>query len=1392
MPRQALEIGNAPQQRPGGAARAAQAKAAPSSSAGKPLPKMMSQPLFWVLIVAVFIAMVGGLYMRHKLESMERKLTALEADKTQDCQSKCEFDALQGRWQTRTHGHTCWNEELARETCECTGSPNRPADCMPVLPKTSGGKETESRKLGSSAAAEPTLLSDATLDGASLKADAGDAEHVFGDGEGNGNGNRNGNDDADTDRVHVAGTADRSRTHRKNGQALTLDVSTSHGFTPSDTISQFCDGTGLADMHGKAAPEALAGSDAARDLESKILGDVARELETNNVDKMAREIFTFYVCTRWAPDETFWKLAEQELTAQIISSTVEHEKSPGQAIAELYQMYKFVPMLCSNNFDAFGKKDPSDNLYFSQFKKDVTELASWISDSKDSPVSQRLKEIDDIFCGDKPMNACGDLKIQEMLKKLTQWCPSWLCGSGGSTKEEMWAEMEKFFKSFNKQNRPDSDKWDKDFTNWKARFPYHSFIAKPEGWKGSENNSPRSAERFLICFGKRVASELHRRPSGQHILTDQNNIGCHGFWEPDKARDMLQRLLDLWKPPTCQLAEMTYVMKKEIMAKFQQMNERLFDALPSMINDEMLEAELGEFDFQDHLPKPYKIGSVKVDGQVFIDRMRVRASLPGSGSHKLCVIQKQLKHSVECLLEIDGGDTNPDYGRVHIEDNRLYVVWDKDEQQRRKVPMPMGGVKLKVVPQAWTNKNGFSGHVKNLVAGVGHITDKAKEMFSGMFSSKYQNLAGMMSESVSKWAVCPIQSDANLQELDGHLGVEDAAFQDFQKEAYKKWTGFKNKIPGESCVKSSVLGGEFDRANDCEISELMANHVEEYVIRKGTGVMSSDVKEQFVCPIRPPLPPDEQLQILSEKQGTCYLRMTREQQRQHAWHYQGKFPARRQNERKDNTPLSEYELVKLLKVSAGDADSETSFGRYCSLEELKASPRFCRLAKVHNNWPNLAEFTQELATSLSGSLMIGAAAVTSAVTSFQSELHSNMTKASEKAKKVALAVGEQAWDKLTGAGRLLRSSPQWVHQHLGQELPGDKRVTSELEQRLFGSVDNGELLHMMSYQKSVGKTMLSSNAKERFDRYVVSYPCPDFDPAFAFAARKRWSRVVLQMVQEAIRVHKEALNEPSLRLLLRGEGVRFKNTNEQSKDTFYYKSKAGMQWVDPNGQTGHKGEIPDCKKSYQKSPILGDCEPPDVCESTLFGSCRVKTWWSSEGWWPVANSKLVGAVAPLLTTGKVSTGQFYGLEMNLYCAQKNEFESSGPPVKMPSSLKECLEAGVRSNEMHKAREPWKLYFPEEVVVVATFGGIDDRRCLMSEAGRQDEESKKELCASAVEDSELFKHLSNSDMKDGQATFMGAHTGAGFPKGTLEEVVLQPEDVLEALGLMLPSNHGSWV
>jgi len=89
--------------------------------------------------------------------------------------------------------------------------------------------------------------------------------------------------------------------------------------------------------------------------------------------------------------------------------------------------------------------------------------------------------------------------------------------------------------------------------------------------------------------------------------------------------------------------------------------------------------------------------------------------------------------------------------------------------------------------------------LKDLVAGLSNIKDKANALFNSMFRKKYQSLSTMMSDSVSKWVVCPVREDADLEQLDNHLGVEDGAFSDFRKEAYAKWTGYQKEVPGEKC-----------------------------------------------------------------------------------------------------------------------------------------------------------------------------------------------------------------------------------------------------------------------------------------------------------------------------------------------------------------------------------------------------------------------------------------------------------------------------------------------------------------------------------------------------------------------------------------------------------------
>merc|ERR1719359_92923 len=49
---------------------------------------------------------------------------------------------------------------------------------------------------------------------------------------------------------------------------------------------------------------------------------------------------------------------------------------------------------------------------------------------------------------------------------------------------------------------------------------------------------------------------------------------------------MINRIVTLWRPPTCQLAAMELDMKVKIMEMIATMNTQLFDALPAMLDDE--------------------------------------------------------------------------------------------------------------------------------------------------------------------------------------------------------------------------------------------------------------------------------------------------------------------------------------------------------------------------------------------------------------------------------------------------------------------------------------------------------------------------------------------------------------------------------------------------------------------------------------------------------------------------------------------------------------------------------------------------------------------------------------------------------------------------------------
>jgi len=390
----------------------------------------------------------------------------------------------------------------------------------------------------------------------------------------------------------------------------------------------------------------------------------------------------------------------------------------------------------------------------------------------------------------------------------------------------------------------------------------------------------------------------------------------------------------------------------------------------------------------------------------------------------------------------------------------------------------------------------------------------------------------------------------------------------------------------------------------------------------------------------------------------------------------------------------------------------------------------------------------------------------------------------DKVKKAALQVGEKAMDGLFGAGRLVGKGTKMAKAYLADDLKGKGRRKDRLQEDLFGELEGGTLLHRMSYQRSLSNNGLTSNAKERFQRYVVAVPCPNFNPALIFSVRREWGAVARRIVMEADAFSqnvqkgaREILSYPSFRALVRGEGYLIEDTKKkQAANKTRWEVAASMQ-------------VPSVDSAPSKTPVecsvsgLTGCNHPDSCVRTWSG-CVPKTTFNPDAWKLVTDGLLSNVVGGLGFTS--SPEKLYGIEMNLYCAEKQLFDRIGPPTESgkAESLRECLERGVAQNAALHAKEPWRLYFPEEVVVLATFDEINVRECEVVPSAMGKAHIDSLVCSSGAvrsQDNSLRKHLPKGVPKDiDPDQFRGIHTGAGYPQGAPLEVPLRPEDILEVV------------
>jgi len=317
---------------------------------------------------------------------------------------------------------------------------------------------------------------------------------------------------------------------------------------PAHTVQTYCD-LGRGEL---TQDERSAESSQKLGAKSNIMQTMVNEITKNSIDTMAKEIFSIYLCSRWAPSSDFTQILEDEKAANQL---------PKEEPAALYKEGRFIPLRCSENFQVFEEQ--------------VRSLASWYEAEKDGAVAARLAKLR----GAEFAEAAA-FDIPTVVKALEGCEVNETLPWDLSVSEASGAQLLK--------NCRAGKWWLGKLSDWQRAMPFTSFMSPDEE---AAKVAPQGKEQILMCFGKRVASQLHRREGGQHLMTDQNAIGCHGFWDLAQAGKMLDRIVKLWRPPTCQLASMELDMKVKIMELIANMNSRLFDALPALLTEELSGAD---------------------------------------------------------------------------------------------------------------------------------------------------------------------------------------------------------------------------------------------------------------------------------------------------------------------------------------------------------------------------------------------------------------------------------------------------------------------------------------------------------------------------------------------------------------------------------------------------------------------------------------------------------------------------------------------------------------------------------------------------------------------------------------------------------------------------------
>lgn len=248
---------------------------------------------------------------------------------------------------------------------------------------------------------------------------------------------------------------------------------------------------------------------------------------------------------------------------------------------------------------------------------------------------------------------------------------------------------------------------------------------------------------------------------------------------------------------------------------------------------------------------------------------------------------------------------------------------------------------------------------------------------------------------------------------------------------------------------------------------------------------------------------------------------------------------------------------------------------------------------------------------------------------------------------------------------------------------------------------------------------------------------------------------------------------------LRGEGRLFYRENDAADNSTWWTYGAAVKLLSSE-ESG--SALPECE--WQWSSM--SCLPEEFCQRSGISTwCAPRTLLSPSGWWATTDGTLLDAVGAGVGLEEREVSDLKGIDATLYCGRKDAFpfgpDDTGGPSDAESgpSLYDCLVQGMESNARLRALEPWKTFFPEEVIVVAEIRALPGRAC--NPSSDAEEATLDVLCDSADENSlsdRLDVHLRETAMQSQDGIYQGIHVGEGFPKGVPREVHLRPEDILE--------------